>query len=167
MSKPTLKVTSFTEKFNKIVERFKNDAVLVGIPVDTTTREDDKDAKEINNATILAINNFGSEENNIKPWPVMAIGIRNARDAISKEFANAAKNAFKNGISALATYYGRAGSIASQSVKKTINDQIELPSGRPAASTLAARKSAGFSGTKALIVTGQTRNAITYVIKGS
>ena len=38
--KPTMTVTSdFTENFNAIIKRFKNDVVLVGIPeVDISTR---------------------------------------------------------------------------------------------------------------------------------
>ncbi len=158
--KPFMKVTEdFTEKFNDIVKSFKNDAVLVGIPeVDTERTED----TPINNATILAINEFGSPMNNIPARPVMAIGIRNAQEAIAEQFKTAAQNALSKGLAAISTYYERAGIIASNSVKKAINSQEGIDA--PSESTLAARRSAGFKGTKALIVTGQLRNAITYVI---
>ncbi len=167
-----MKVTKdFTKEFNAIVRGFKRDDVLVGIPETKTDRKEDKG---INNATLLAINNFGSTTNNIPAWPVMEIGIEAAQDDIAKAFASAAKNALTQGLSVLPIYYNRAGIIASNSIKKTINAQVELPfvpnasEEAPGISefTLAARERRGFKGTKRLIVTGQLRNAITYVVKG-
>lgn len=162
MSKPSLVVTEdFTENFNQIVKQFKRDAVLVGIPEADTERKEDE---PITNAAILAINEFGSPLNNIPPRPVMAIGIRNAQDAIAEQFKLAAQGALSKGLAALPVAYNRAGLIASNSIKKAVNSQegIEAPSD----ATLAARAAAGFKGTKALIVTSQMRNAITYVVKG-
>lgn len=159
---PTLVVTSdFTEQFNRIVKGFKRDAVLVGIPETETDRTNDE---SINNATLLAINNFGSPTNNIPARPVMEIGIQAAQPDIAKEFGKAAKSALSTGLSALSTYYNRVGIIASTAVKKAINSQEGIEP--PAPATLAARKSRGFKGTKALLVTGQMRNAITYVVRG-
>ena len=164
--KPSLKVTAdFTEDFNKAVAKFKNDAVLVGVPAEDASRDlnpNNKEEAPINNATILAINEFGSPINNIPPRPVMAIGIRDAQDSIAEQFANAAKNVLSKGLSALTQYYERAGIIASNSVKKAINNQTEIDP--PAEATLKAREAQGFKGTKALIVTGQLRNSITYVV---
>lgn len=161
-SKPTLTVTSdFTEEFNAIIKKFKRDAVLVGIPeVDTSRRGDE----QINNATLLAINNFGSPAQNIPARPVMQIGLTNAQKEISEIFKDGAKKALEKGIKQLSITYNRAGLVAANSIKKAINSQegIEPPS--PA--TLAARKAVGFKGEKALIVSGQMRNAITYVVKG-
>lgn len=168
MSKPSLTVTTdFTEQFNEIVKGFKRDDVLVGIPEADNDRNDDgkkEDEGPLGNAAILAINNFGSPDNGIPARPVMEIGIRNAQDAIAEEFKKAAVNALKNGLSALPQYYERAGIIASTSVKKAINSQEGIKP--PADSTIAAREARGFKGKKALIVTGQVRNAITYVVKG-
>jgi hypothetical protein len=162
MAKPTLKVTSdFTDNFNAIVKKFKNDAVLVGIPAEAKERKDDE---PINNATILAINEFGSAAANIPPRPVMSIGIRNAQDEIAKALKDAVIYALTKGKDALSIYYNRAGIIASNSIKKAINAQVGFDG--PAESTLATRKARGFKGTKALIVTGQMRNSITYVVKG-
>lgn len=168
MSKPTLTVTSdFTEQFNKIVKQFKGDSVLVGIPeVKTERRDDDGNRAEdgaINNATILAINEFGSPQNNIPPRPVMSIGIRSAQGEIAKQFKLAAQNALTDGYKAVSLYFNRAGIIASNAIKKTINAQTDIDP--PSAATLRTRESQGFKGTKALIVTGQMRNAITYVVK--
>lgn len=165
MSKPSLKVTeNFTEEFNKIIKGFKNDAVLVGIPEDKTGRDKENNEAPIGNAALLAINEFGSAANNIPPRPVMAIGIKNAQEPIAEEFKKAAKFALEKGLSVLATYYNRAGIIASNSIKKAINSQEGIEG--PSEATLKARKSAGFSGEKALLVTGQMRNAITYIVKG-
>jgi hypothetical protein len=162
MSKPTLKITQdFTKEFNDIIKGFKNDAVLVGIPETKTARKDESSA-EIGNAAILAINEFGSPLNNIPPRPVMALGIRQAQESISQEFKKAAVAALEKGLSALAIYYERAGIIASNSVKKVINSQEGFKG--PSEATLISRKAAGFSGSKALIVTGQLRNSITYVV---
>ena len=166
MSKPTLQVTSdFTDQFNETVKRFKRDAVLVGIPAEDTERKvPEGESEPINNATLLAINNFGSPAGNIPARPVMEIGIRNAQEQIAEEFKRAAQNALKQGFAALSIFYNRAGIIASNSIKKAINSQDDIDA--PSDATLAARRSAGFKGTKALIVTGQMRNSITYVVKG-
>lgn len=164
MRGPSLTVTKdFTQNFNEVIARFKNDAVLVGIPAENSGREE---SGPINNATLLAINNFGSPANNIPARPVMSIGIKNAQDAITDQFKLCAKNVLTKGVDSMHVYYERAGIIASNSVKKAINDQEGIDPPSPA--TLKARKyltQAGFKGTKALLVTGQMRNAITYVVK--
>ncbi len=158
--KPTLTVTSdFTKDFEDVIRKFRKDKVLVGIPEEENSRSDG----EIGNAALLAINNFGSSANNIPPRPVMEIGIRKAQDEIAAEFRRAAVQALTGGAPAVSAAYTRAGIIASNSVKKAINDQIGFPG--PADSTLASRESAGFKGTKALIVTAQMRNAITYIVQ--
>jgi len=161
----SLKVTAdFTKKFNETISKFKGDAVLVGIPASTSDRSTVVD-EPINNATILAINEFGSPQNNIPPRPVMAIGIKAAQDQIAEQFKLAAKNVLSKGLQSLYLYYNRAGIIASNSIKKTINNQIGIAG--PSEATLKIRESQGFKGTKSLIVTGQLRNSITYVVNES
>jgi LmbE family N-acetylglucosaminyl deacetylase len=157
----------FTEKVNKILASFKRDVVLVGIPQDHTQRTD-ANHTTINNATILAINEFGSPLNNIPPRPVMKLGIKNCQKEVADAFKEAVQKSFAEGINALPTYYNRAGIIASNSIKKVINSQEGIKP--PKESTLKARKyinKGGFKGTKALLVTGQLRNAITYVVKAN
>lgn len=162
--RPTLKVTSdFTQQFNDIVKKFRRDEVLVGIPEQKTER---KDKEPIGNAALLAIANFGSAKNNIPPWPIMAIGIRNAQAEIAEQFRAAAVGALTGGISSLSPAYNRAGIIASTSVKKVINEQIDVPADKPSEATLKSREASGFKGTKYWIRTGQMRNAITYVVRG-
>jgi hypothetical protein len=168
--KPTITINKdMTKEFNDIIKKFKNDAVLIGIPEEDTARKktDDDSPQPITNAALLAINEFGSTANNIPPRPVMAIGIRRAQNEIAEQYKKAVINAFKVGLNALDIYYNRAGIIASNSVKKVINDQDGIDG--PAEATLLARlrrKPTPFRGQKALIVTGQMRNAITYVVKG-
>lgn len=165
MSEPTMKVTAdFTQDFNDIVKRFKKDAVLVGIPEEKTDRTKGEDQGPITNAALLAINDLGSPINNIPARPVMQIGIRNAQDEITQAFREGTVNAFSKGLAALSTAYNRVGIIASNSIKKAINAQEGFEG--PSAATLASREARGFKGTKSLIVTGQMRNAITYVVKG-
>lgn len=163
MSEPSITVTyDGVDEINKIIQSFKKDAILVGIPDSDNERLEEG---EIGNAGLLFINNFGSPGQNIPPRPVMQIGLFNAQDAVAEEFKNAAISAMDNGIGSLLAYYNRIGTIASNSVKRAINDQIGFDG--PADSTLKGRKSRGFNGTKSLIVTGQMRNAITYVVQWS
>lgn len=168
-AQPYMKVTAdFTKDFNETISRFKKDAVLVGIPSQDNSREDESDSgsDEIGNAAILAINHFGSEEAHIPPRPVLTIGIKNAQESIALQFKTAAQQALSKGVSALETYYNRAGQIAANSCKQVINQQDGIK--EPADSTIKARKyltKSGFKGTKALLVTGQMRNAITYIVQ--
>jgi|WetSurMetagenome_2_1015567.scaffolds.fasta_scaffold769330_2 hypothetical protein len=162
--KPTFEVTiDNTESFKELINKFRNDKVLFGIP---STDESRNDTDEINNASILAMNEFGSPLNNIPPVQPMRKGLQLARDEITLEFAKAAKTALNAGSSAIDQHYERIGIIVSNSVKKVINEQIGFPP--PKESTLEARKyltKSGFKGTKRLLVTGQLRNAITYVVQ--
>lgn len=158
--KPTLEVTEdFTNQFMKVIAKFRKDAVLVGIPEEDNSRNQG----QIGNAALLAINNFGSPANNIPARPVMEIGIRKAQDEIAAEFRAAAVKALSGGAPAVSAAYTRAGIVASTSIKKVINEQEGFVG--PAPATLRAREARGFKGTSALIVTGQMRNAITYVVK--
>lgn len=164
MSKPTLTVNfDATKRFNDVIDSFRGDAVLVGIPEADTTRDKSKQDGPITNAALLAINNFGSPANNIPARPVMQIGIKNASEAIAEQFKKAAQNVLKDGPTALNLYCERAGIIASNSIKKAINDQDGIAP--PSEETLALRKAQGFKGNKALVRTGQMRNAITYVVR--
>ncbi len=159
MSKPFLKIIDLTSAFMDCVDALKVKETMVGIPEDENGREDG----EINNASLLFINNFGSPAQNIPARPVMAIGIRKAQDAIVLEMEKAAKAAFTKGPAILDKYYERVGIIASSSVKRVINSQEGIL--EPSQATLDSRKRRGFNGNKALIETGQMRNAITYVVR--
>jgi hypothetical protein len=65
--KAKITVTSdLTGQFQQLIKRFKNDLVLVGIPEEKAQRSGD--GGQINNATLLAIANFGSPQRNIPAW---------------------------------------------------------------------------------------------------
>lgn len=164
--KPYLNVKDFTDGLSKAVKSLQTSRTLVGVPAEESTREKDAESGEqpINNASILFINEFGSADANIPARPVLSIGIRKAQKAIAEEYKKAAQAVLKkNNVGALGVYYERAGIIASNSVKKVINDQEGLA---PISErTAAGRKAEGFAGRKALLVTGQLRNSITYVVK--
>lgn len=157
--KPKLTVTDNVLELLKAVKKIASARVLVGIPAEDNSRSE----SGIGNAALLAIHNYGSPANNIPARPVLEIGIRKAQNEIANEFKRAAVEALSKGAGAVSAAYQRAGIIASNSVKKVINEQdgIEPISD----STMAAREARGFEGTKALIVTAQLRNAITYVVK--
>lgn len=167
MSKgPSLKIKDFTKAFNDSIAALTDRETLVGIPQEDTgrTTQEISDAGEpINNAALLFINEFGSDLQNIPPRPVMAIGIRAVQDQIAEEWKKCVKASFSKGGGVFDKYYQRVGMIASNSIKQTINAQTDIDG--PAESTLANRRSKGFKGNKALIVTGQMRNAITYVVR--
>jgi hypothetical protein len=161
MSKTRLVVKQdLTWQLPDLIKKLKGDRVLVGIPAFSSARQEDT---EIDNATILAINEFGSPANNIPARPVMAIGIKRAQDQIANQLKLAAKKILELGFQAVDSFYERAGIIASSSIKRTIDQQIGIPP--PAPSTIKARQRRGFKGTKALVVTGQMRNSIRWVIR--
>lgn len=165
MSKPTMRVTEdFTNKFNEVILKLKKDKVLVGVPEAKNSRKDEESTEE-NNASLLALCTYGSAMENIPPWPVMTIGILDVNNEIADQFKFAAVKSLEQGTNAADTYYNRAGIIASTSIKKVINEQEDVPEGRPRPMTLALRKARGFKGTKYWLVTGQLRNSITYVIE--
>lgn len=163
MSKPFLKISDFTKSIMENVAAIKSIETVVGIPEEEDGRQEEG---QIGNAALLFINNFGSPANNIPARPVMEIGMRAAQDQIAEEMKKAAKEGLTKGSKVIEKYHNRAGMIASSSVKRAINDQIGIDP--PADATLKARQyltQSGFKGTKALIVTGQMRNAITYVVR--
>lgn len=165
MKQPKLTVTKdFTEGFNATIRSLKAKEVLVGIPEAKGPRKADD---PINNAALLYINEYGSPINNIPPRPAMKIGIKDAKLAVIAQFKLCAQNILNKGSDVIDVYFERVGIIASNSVKRVINNQGG-ESGTilsPSAATLAARAYAGFKGTKALVVSGQMRNAITYVVR--
>ena len=164
MSKPYLSVNDFTKDFFAAIKTLKEKQTLVGIPSKTSDRkpEPGEAPEPINNAALLYINEFGSPTQNIPARHPMKTGIKIAQDALADEFRKCAKAAFTHGEAALDQYYERIGIIGSQSVKYVIYTQQDMDPISDATSR--SRQSRGFKGEKALIVTGQMRNAITYVV---
>ena len=160
MSKPSIDVKDFTEKFLAAVKKMKKFETLVGIPEEDSKRDE---SDGINNAALLFINEYGSPANNIPARPVVKIGIKQSKSDVVDEFRKAARDGLSRGDAVVQKYYERAGIIASNSIKNVINNQIGIQG--PSEATLKIRKEKGFKGTKSLIVTGQMRNAITYVVQ--
>lgn len=150
------------KKFKESMKSLMITDVLVGIPASADSRMNSED-EEINNASIGYIQENGSALANIPPRPHLIPGVKAVAKEVADEFKKAAQQAFEN-PQAVVKYYTRAGIIASNSVKKFITDQINFE--ELSERTLRARKSKGFQGDKALIRTGQYRNAITYVVEG-
>ena len=146
------------EKFKEALKLLSSTNVLIGIPEQKSEREEDT---PITNAAIGYINENGSDLNNIPPRPHLVPGIKKVQTEITEEFKKAALKAFSN-PGAVVQHFTRAGIIASNSVKKIITSQDGFEEISEA--TKKARENNNFKGEKALIVTGQYRNAITYVI---
>ena len=165
----------FKTSFNSL---FKKD-VLVGVPRDTTERKDDS---EMNNATLAYIHDQGSPANNIPARPFMKPGVKNCETKVVKQFKTIAQNVLKGESSAIDLGLNRAGLVAQASIRGVINDGIAPPladstlkarirSGmgvKGATAELASRDAgndAGMGLAKPLVLTGQLRNSINYVIR--
>lgn len=169
-----MKVTSRESKdrikeLQDYLKSFQKDAVVVGIPEDKSSRKEG----EITNAAIAFINEFGSPANNIPPRPAFQIGIAISQAAIIEEtakmlfasFADVALGKPEAARARLKKYYERIGLLTANNIKAVITQQTYLQA--PAAATIASRKSKGYSSLKSLLVTGQYRNSITYVVRDS
>ncbi len=99
----------------------------------------------------------------------MSIGLNNAQEDIAKELKKATLAALKTVVKGgsvaaiMDQYYNRTGQIAASAVKAVITDQDGIAP--PAESTLRSRGAKETGHTSALLVTGQLRAAITYVVK--
>ena len=167
----------------KGVEVLTNTTVMVGVPEEKGSRREG----EINNAELAYIHDKGAPDANIPARPFMEPGIKAVQDQIATEMENAGKAIFRGGASSVTTYLNRVGVIATRSIKNKISEGIPPPL---APSTIRGRinrvksksrraklKAELVSGTPAsrqggseglftpLIVTGQLRNAITYVLR--
>lgn len=132
--------------------------VLVGVPEDKGAR---KSGDGISNAQIAYISENGSPLNNIPARPSIVPGIEEAQEDIVKLLGAGAARAL-NAPGEIDKALERAGLRAVSSIRAVItrNDFEPLKPG-----TLRARERRGFKGTKALIVTGQFRNSINYVVR--
>jgi hypothetical protein len=150
-----------TKKFQEAMKVLAASEVYVGIPADTSDRKKLEEGEFMTNASIGYLNENGSDVAGIPPRPHLIPGIKAVQKEVANEFKQAAQKAF-NDPSAVLKHLNRAGIIATNSVKKIITDQDGFTP--LAESTLRAREAQGAKGDKALIRTGQYRNAITYVV---
>lgn len=137
--------------------------VLVGIPSDS--EKNARDDGPITNAQIGYINEFGAPEMNIPARPSLIPGVKSAWPEASKYMAKGAKVALSGSgdpVSTIEKVLNGAGLIAQAAVVQEINDGLEPALAAP---TLAARKRNGFEGENPMIVTGNFKASITYVVK--
>lgn len=144
--------------------------ILVGVPADDSPRPPmagngsnaRTDTDGINNATLAYIQNFGSPANNIPAREFMEPGILSAQDRITKALAATGRAALDGDLAAIDKGFNAVGLIAQSAIRNKITDG-PFEALKPA--TLAARRRSGFKGTRPLIVSGQLRSSITYVIR--
>ena len=152
--------------------------VLVGVPSDDPTRKDDG---PMNNATLAYIHDNGSAAANIPARPFMKPGVENAKDGIVRNFKAAGKDALHGG-NGMEVSLNRAGLLTQSSIRAVINAGIgpaladstlkgRIRSRRAikgAEAELASRAEGNAPGidlAKPLVMTGQLRNSINYVVR--
>lgn len=162
--------------------------VLIGIPENTTGREDDETGP-INNATLGYIHEFGSPAANIPARPFLIPGVEKARDDVLVPLQKAAELTMaadpkgadqalqvagligqasaRNEIStgafvplSPATIRARRYSRDTQSMRKSESKYLEL-----VASGMSPAEAQTATGIKPLINTGQLRNSLTFVVR--
>lgn len=176
------KVISNTTKLLQGVEALTNKQVMVGVPGEKKDRKEG----EITNAELAYIHDKGSVDGRIPARPFMDPGMRAVRKEVSQELINAAK-AVLRGANVTIAALNRVGIIATRSIKNvisagiapalapsTIAGRIRRVKGKKRRAKIDAALAAGTPETKLngaeglftpLIVTGQLRNAITYVLR--
>ena len=134
--------------------------VMVGIPAQKASRP----GTPINNAALGYIHEHGSPARNIPARPWLVPGTRQAQKDYLPHLKKAAELAMSGDKHSVDVELHSAGIVAVSGVKLYFNTANFVPL-RP--STLAARRRAGFLGTRPLVRTGQLRNAINYVLRGA
>lgn len=172
--KTTIKLDRIDKMVNDIVA-MSSKKVSVGVPTENDNRKDEEGNKEpIGNAAIAIIQDQGSELQNIPPRPFLDVGIKKVFDRINTHFLKAAKEQLNNNPDQVSLSLHRAGTIARDSVKKTIDEGDFVPLER---STLLARtrkrkyawktkeqREEIMESMQPLVDTGSLRNSIEYVV---
>lgn len=179
------KTVDNVKKVMQGIDMLTNTTVLVGVPDDRGGR---KEAGPINNAALAYIHDKGSPAAGIPARPFMEPGIAAVQDRINLELRNAGNAALKGGgQSAVTAALNRIGIIATRSIKLKITEGIPPPlapstiagrirrvKGKARRAKIVAAQAAGTPDSRLggaeglftpLVVTGQLRNAITYVLR--
>jgi hypothetical protein len=154
-------VVDNTQQVLRAMTALTSREVLVGIPAGAPARAE----SGINNATIGYIQDTGSPAANIPARPWLAPGIKDAREAIVKRLKQMGEQVLKNPGTSSATIDSYLSAIGLETVSAVRARITSGPFEPLAASTLRARRARGFAGTRPLIVTGQLRNAVNYVLR--
>ncbi|MCA8249257.1 hypothetical protein LGN12_19020 [Burkholderia multivorans] len=134
--------------------------VLVGIPDSTAGQKEH--GEPISKAEIGYILENGSPANNIPPRPHLVPGVEEARPKFEPKLRKGVEAALDGDLEKVNRSLNSAGLVTVPVVQNKINSNIppEL-----AESTLEARRRNGITTEKTLVVTGEYRNAMTYVIR--
>lgn len=186
MAKAVTVVKDDVTKVFKALRELIGKQVLVGIPDNGQNHRDDS---PVNNATIAYTMEMGSPAHNVPARPFLVPGVRKAQGAALYQLRLAAEAAMSGDSSKVAQGLMRAGIVASNEVKHTINSNIPPPlkpgtiRGRKYGRDTKSRResedvyldlvSKGVNpaaaqnevGIVALVNTGQMRNAITWVVR--
>jgi hypothetical protein len=155
--------------------------VLVGIPADKAQRQaapEDGENAALTNAQLGYIHEHGSPARNIPARPFLATGIKDARDAIVDQLRAAGKTALDGNISGVDTALNKAGLIGQNSVRNhfvdndwpalaesTLNKVIGQVMGGDGKVLKKGKTRAQTGAINPLILSGQLRKAITYVVR--
>jgi hypothetical protein len=178
-SKPGIRITGpGLAGISSALKLLAQNEVLVGFPEDTTDRPDDAG---MTNAALGYIHDNGAPEANIPPRPFMLPGIAKAQTTIAAKLGETMRAALNNGnaqtIEKGLTQAGLIGKLAIQNeinsgLSPALADSTLRSRGRgrtKSAQEELARRKAGEAPSSALakplIVTGELRNAINYVIR--
>lgn len=159
-----LKVADNLPALGRSLANLTDQQVLAGVPAEKTQRDvEDRVIPEITNAALAYIHNFGSPTQNIPPREFMYSGIANVKDEVTVHMSRAAQAALTGDKTLVDRHLHAAGLTAQNGIRRKITTGPFAPL---AASTLAARRRRGHTGTRPLIDTGQLRASISYVIRG-
>lgn len=119
------------------------------------------ESKPITNLLIAQVQEFGSNYNNVPARPFLYPALDDCKPRIIKAL-NKAIQGVLNGYNSMPPTLEVIGTMVRDRAKGRITQQVGFAPLSPW--TLRARKRKGFKGTKALIITGQLRNAIQYKV---
>lgn len=146
-----------SKKLTAAFRQLEKREVLVGYPAGGEQAE----GSHLSLAALAYIQDQGAPEANIPAREFMAPGIKAAQGAITAQLRKAANAALEGNEAGVQAGQTGAGIAATSSVKLMI-DNVLSPALAP--KTLAARKRKGFAGETPLLVTGQLRNGVTFVV---
>jgi hypothetical protein len=181
------KVVDNFKKLTQSVEALTNTVVMVGVPGDKGGRKEG----EISNVDLALIHDRGAPEAGIPARPFMEPGIKAVKGQIVTEFQNAGKAILSGGkfgsAKSVEGYLNRIGLICVRSIRavitagiapelapSTIRGRINRIKGKARRKKIAAELASGTPASRQngeegvflpLVLSGQLRNSITYVLR--
>jgi hypothetical protein len=152
-------VVDNTPQLRAALRALADHEVLVGFPEESAQERSDT---ALTNAALAYIQDHGSPANNIPPRPFLDPGVRSVATKIQAPLRRGAKAALEGHPAMVSAGLNAAGLVAQGGVRSYLT-RGNFPALAPA--TLRRRRAAGFTGTRPLLVTGQLRAAVTYVVR--